>query len=169
MENFNFGKIPVHINNNYSDIEKARTSREVHLPQALIANSIECLSSFYREASKVLSPERKQKINKLLIDLAITTLSGSSLDHHLSERESVSSPTPNSNYSFKMGEAPQPNIGETKITLSPIEIKNEPPSKITQTLSTDAPKKESLAETVKDASIEKWQEWLRKYMYSQKY
>lgn len=154
MEKFDFGDTSIPVENNYPDIEKARASRETRSPRELATNLLKYLSSFYKETNKALSPGKKQKINKLLVGLAITTLSGSSIENHLLEKELVPVPISDSDYSFEIKEVPQPNIDEIKITLSPLKIKNEPPGKIVNSIHSDAPQKKSTIKEVKDFSIE---------------
>lgn len=152
MEKFDFGGISIPVKNNYSDIRTARESRDNFIPQDSAKNLINCLSSFYRE-NKLLSPENRGKLNTLLISLAVTLLS-SDINSHAPEKETDIKTTPDASHSLELEEVSSSTIQETKFELSPIEIKNEPPSKIENRTHSSVPQKESAIKAVEDFSME---------------
>lgn len=151
MDKFDFGGISIPVENNHQDIRRAREFSKDNSPKEITKNLISHLSSFYKE-NKPLSPENRGKLNTLLIGLAVTLLS-SDMNNQGPEKKPDLKTTSDTAHSFKLEseEIPTPAIQETKIKLSPIEIKNEPPSKIEKTnVSLKSPDKNAA-----DASMER--------------
>ncbi len=155
MESFNFGKVPIPVDNNYSEIKKAQKTEDEPLSQKLTISLINCLSSFYKEKN-IISLENKQKINNIFIGLAVTALSANIYGHFL-KKESVLNPTLDTNHSLKM----ETNISEsTKLEITTTPTKEKSTHKTAKIIPDSIKNKSSEQASVlekEDISMEKMQ------------